>query len=223
MDPRFAASAICRFRDLPLPRFAASAICRFRDLPHPRSGRRLARNAGAGWYAGRCARHDTRQRTARARYGLLAGVCPASGALRASGGFWRVPGGVWRVTPARAGTPVGARATIRASGPARARCGLLVGVCPASDADRASGGFWRVPGGVWRVTPARAGTPVGARATIRASGPARARCGLLAGVCPASDAVRASGGFWRVLGGLARYGRDRSGSGARTPDVSPYP
>jgi hypothetical protein len=32
MDPRFAASAICRFRDLPLPRFAASAICRIRDL-----------------------------------------------------------------------------------------------------------------------------------------------------------------------------------------------
>jgi hypothetical protein len=32
MDPRFAASAVCRIRDLPLPRFAASAICRIRDL-----------------------------------------------------------------------------------------------------------------------------------------------------------------------------------------------
>jgi hypothetical protein len=47
---------------------------------------------------------------------------------------------------------VGARATIRASGPARARYGLLAGVCPASGALRASGGFWRVLGGFWRVT-----------------------------------------------------------------------
>jgi hypothetical protein len=29
--------------------------------------------------------------------GLLAGVCLASGADRASGGFWRVLGGFWRV------------------------------------------------------------------------------------------------------------------------------
>jgi len=164
MDPRFAASAICRIRDLPHPRFAASAICRIRDLPHPPFAWLLARYgflvaSGAFWAAsGAKRRRGMRcglvRRSVRAppyapadgarAVGLLAGVCPASGADRASGGFWRVLGGFWREAPARnavrSGTPVGARATIRASG-RRAR-------------GRASGwrlpGFWRGPG-FWRL------------------------------------------------------------------------
>ena len=117
MDPRFAASAICRFRDLPLPRFAASAICRIRDLPLPR----FAASA----------------------------VCPASGAVRVSGGFWCVLGGVWREAPARnavrSGTPVGARATIRASGRrARGRASGLV---------LARSGFLVASGAFWAVSP----------------------------------------------------------------------
>ena len=232
--PRFAASAICRFRDLPHPRFAASAICRFRDLPHPRfaaaSGGALGDGDGRaeGEAVDVCSVNtccSVRVCNASDRAGDRQDACVR--AVRVLGGRQvgarRVLGAVWRVTLSRSGTPVGARATIRASGPVRARCGLLAGVCPASDAFRASGGFWRVLGAVWRVTLSRSGTPVGARATIRASGRARARYGLLAGVCPASDAVRASGGFWRVLGGLARYARDRSGTGVRVPDVSPYP
>jgi len=118
------------------------------------------------------------------------------GLLVASGAFWALSGAKrWRVTSVRAGTPVGARATIRASGPARARCGLLAGVCPASGALRASGGFWRVLGAVWREALAR---NVGA--------------GWYAGRCARHDtrqrtgarAVRASGwrlpGFWRAAG-----------------------
>jgi hypothetical protein len=61
----------------------------------------------------------------------------APGAFRAASGAKR-----WRVTLSRAGTPVGARATTRASGPARARYGLLAG-------------SWRVLGGVWREALAR--------------------------------------------------------------------
>jgi hypothetical protein len=132
----------------------------------------------------------------------------------------------WRVTLLRSGTPVGARATIRASG-RRAR-------------GKASGwrlpGFWCGPGfwwfvarsgrclarSAWRVT--RCGLVCrSVRAPPHAPADGARAVGLLAGVCPASDADRASGGFWRVLGGLARYGRDRGGPGVRAPDVTPYP
>ena len=111
---------------------------------------------------------------------------------------------------------VGARATIRASG-RRAR-------------GKASGwrlpGFWCGPGfwwflarsgrclarSAWRVT--RCGLVCrSVRAPPYAPADGARAVGLLAGVCPASDADRASGGFWRVLGGLARYGRDRGGPG----------
>jgi hypothetical protein len=113
-----------------------------------RSGRLLARNAGAGWYAGRDARHHTRQASgpARAVCGLLAGS-------------WRVLGVSWRVTPVRAGTPVGTRAAIRASGPARAVCGCRAGCW-------SPGGVWRVLGGVWREALARI-VSVGAEAFER--------------------------------------------------------
>jgi hypothetical protein len=98
-----------------------------------RSGRRLARNAGAGWYAGRCARHDTRhQRRARGR--ASARLLARSGLLVASGAFWAPSGAKRRrVTLSRVGTPVGARATTRATSGARA-VGLLAG----------SGAFWVV-------------------------------------------------------------------------------
>ena len=149
-----------------------SAICRFRDLPHPR----FAASA----------------------------VCPASGAVRVSGGFWCVLGGVWREAPARnavrSGTPVGARATIRASG-RRAR-------------GRASGwrlpGFWCGPGFWWLL--ARSG-----RLLARSAGADRV-CGRERPVVRAppyapADGARAVGllgWFWRAAGFwwlLARSGR----------------
>jgi len=79
--------------------------------------------------------------------GLLAGVCPASGAVRVSGGFWCVLGGIWREAPARnavrSGTPVGTRATTRASGRrARGRASGLV--LARSGFLVASGAFWAV-------------------------------------------------------------------------------
>jgi hypothetical protein len=102
MDPRFAASAICRFRDLPLPRFAASAICRIRDLPHPPFARLLARYgflvaSGAFWAAS----------GAKRRRGMRCGLvrrsvrappyAPADGARAVGllGWFWRVLGFWW--------------------------------------------------------------------------------------------------------------------------------
>jgi len=166
MDPRFAASAICRFRDLPLPRFAASAIWA------ASGAKRLARNAvWAGMLVG--ARATIRASGRRARGKASGWRLP---------GFWCGPGFWWFV--ARSGRCL-ARSAWRVT-----RCGLVcrsVRAPPYAPAD-------------------------GARAV-----------GLLAGVCPASDADRASGGFWRVLGGLARYGRDRGGPGVRAPDVTPYP
>jgi hypothetical protein len=135
------------------PRFAASAICRFRDLLHPRSGRLLARSAWRGMRCGLVRRSVRAPPYAPAdgarAVGLLAGVCPASGADRASGGFWRVLGAVWREAPARnavrSGTPVGARATIRASGRrARGRASGLV---------LARSGFLVASGAFWAVSP----------------------------------------------------------------------
>ena len=74
-------------------------------------------------------------------------------------------------------------------------------VCPASGAVRVSGGFWCVPGGIWREAPARnavrSGTPVGTRATIRASG-RRARGRASGLVLARSGFLVASGAFWAV-------------------------
>ena len=157
--------------------------------------------------------------------GLLAG----SGAFRASGGVWCVLGGFWCEAPARnavwAGMPVGARATIRATGRrARGRASGLVLV--RSGFLVASGAFWAASGAKRR------------RVT---------RCGLVCRSVRAlpyalPDGARAVGllaGVWCVPGGLAgtgvieavqafgcrmsrlirnfkpsrRYGCDRSGAG----------
>jgi len=121
--------------------------------------------------------------------GLLAGVCPASGADRVSGGFWCVLGGIWREAPARnavrSGTPVGTRATTRALNGARAV--------------RASG--WRLPG-----LPARYGLLVASGAFWAVS--------LGTGVIEAVQAfARRMSRLIRSLKPSRRYGRNRSGVG----------
>jgi len=155
-----------------------------------------ARNAVAGWYAGRCARHCTRQRTGAravrasgwllACSGLLAGSWRVLGFWLAPGAFWAASGAKrWRVTLSRAGTPVGARATARASG------------------RRARGtGFWLALGAFWTVSP---GTGV-----IEAAQAFGAGCLALSVISPSRRYGHARSGTGASCGAARRAADDTS-------------